>query len=187
GRRSALPSCPTRRSSDLRRRSQVLKTFRDLSRYLVRHRTAFIVMAVLILFNGFFSTLAPIIPGRVIDGLRVGSMTLPSLWLHVGALLGVALISGAAMVVTRRLVLGASWDMQLGIRLEIFVHVTRLDGGYFDRTRVGELMARLSADLYAVRMMIGIAIYQAANISVLFAFTLYRMFQLSPSLTLVTL
>lgn len=36
----------------------MLKTFRDLSRYLVRHRTAFIVMAVLILFNGFFSTLA---------------------------------------------------------------------------------------------------------------------------------
>ena len=48
-------------------------------------------------------------------------------------------------------------------------------------------MARLTADLNAVRMMIGIAIYQAANISVLFAFTLYRMFQLSPSLTLVTL
>jgi len=165
----------------------VLKTFRDLSRYLVRHRTAFIVMAVLILFNGFFSTLAPIIPGRVIDGLRVGSMTLPSLWLHVGALLGVALISGAAMVVTRRLVLGASWDMQFEIRRDIFEHFTRLDGGYFDRTRVGDLMARLTADLNAVRMMIGIAIYQAANISVLFAFTLYRMFQLSPSLTLVTL
>ena len=165
----------------------MLKTFRDLSRYLVRHRTAFIVMAVLILFNGFFSTLAPIIPGRVIDGLRVGSMTLPSLWLHVGALLGVALISGAAMVVTRRLVLGASWDMQFEIRRDIFEHFTRLDGGYFDRTRVGDLMARLTADLNAVRMMIGIAIYQAANISVLFAFTLYRMFQLSPSLTLVTL
>ncbi|NLG09601.1 MAG: ABC transporter ATP-binding protein [Deinococcales bacterium] len=144
-------------------------------------------MAVLILFNGFFSTLAPIIPGRVIDGLRVGSMTLPSLWLHVGALLGVALISGAAMVVTRRLVLGASWDMQFEIRRDIFEHFTRLDGGYFDRTRVGDLMARLTADLNAVRMMIGIAIYQAANISVLFAFTLYRMFQLSPSLTLVTL
>ncbi len=165
----------------------MLKTFRDLSKYLARHRTAFAVMAVLILVNGFFATLAPIIPGLVIDGLGTGTMTMPLLWLHVGALLGVALISGVAMVLTRRLVLSASWDMQFEIRRDIFQHFTRLDGGYFDRTRVGDLMARLTADLNAVRMMIGIAIFQAVNIAVVFGFTLYRMFQLSPSLTLITL
>lgn len=165
----------------------MLKTFRDLSVYLRRHRTAFAIGAVMIVINGFFATLAPIIPGRAIDGFRDGTMTMQTLLLLVGALLGVALIGGAAMVVTRRQLLGASWDMQFDIRHDIFEHFTKLDSAYFDRTRVGDLMARLTADLNAVRMLVGVALYQAANTTLLFGFTLYRMFQLSPRLSLLTL
>ena len=141
----------------------------------------------MILANGYFSTLVPIIPGRVIDGLSSGSMDMQGLLMQVGLLVGVAAIAGVSMVVTRRLVLGASWDMQFEIRRDIFEHFTRLDGGYFDRTRVGDLMARLTADLNAVRMMVGIGIYQIINITIVFAFTAYRMYQLSPTLTLITL
>ncbi len=140
----------------------------------------------MILANGYFSTLIPIIPGRVIDGLSTGSMDMRALLMQVGLLVGVAAIAGVAMVATRRLVLGASWDMQFEIRRDIFEHFTKLDGGYFDRTRVGDLMARLTADLNAVRMMVGIGIYQIINITIVFAFTAYRMYQLSPTLTLIT-
>jgi len=165
----------------------VLKTFRDLGKYIGKHRTAFVIATVMILLNGYFSTLIPIIPGRVIDGLGAGGMTFIDLLAQVGLLVGVAAIAGASMVITRRLVLGASWDMQFEIRRDIFEHFTKLDGGYFDRTRVGDLMARLTADLNAVRMMIGIGIYQIINITIVFAFTAYRMYQLSPTLTLITL
>ena len=64
----------------------MVKTYRDLAKYISRHRTAFIVAAGLILVNGFFATLAPIIPGRVIDGCREGTMDMPLLLLHVAAL-----------------------------------------------------------------------------------------------------
>ncbi|MFA5550352.1 MAG: ABC transporter ATP-binding protein [Trueperaceae bacterium] len=165
----------------------MLKTFRDLGKYIGKHRTAFVIATVMILLNGYFSTLIPIIPGRVIDGLGAGGMTFIDLLAQVGLLVGVAAIAGASMVITRRLVLGASWDMQFEIRRDIFEHFTKLDGGYFDRTRVGDLMARLTADLNAVRMMIGIGIYQIINITIVFAFTAYRMYQLSPTLTLITL
>ena len=165
----------------------MLKTFRDLAKYIGRHRTAFAIATVMILANGYFSTLIPIIPGRVIDGLSSGNMNLQALLMQVGLLVGVAAIAGTSMVVTRRLVLGASWDMQFEIRRDIFEHFTKLDGGYFDRTRVGDLMARLTADLNAVRMMIGIGIYQIINITIVFAFTAFRMYQLSPTLTLITL
>jgi len=165
----------------------VFKTFRDLAKYLGKHRTAFAIATVMILANGYFSTLVPIIPGRVIDGLSRGTMTMQTLLLQAALLVGVAAIAGVAMVITRRLVLGASWDIQFEVRRDIFVHFTKLDGGYFDRTRVGDLMARLTADLNAVRMMVGIGIYQVINITIVFAFTAYRMFQLSPKLTLITL
>jgi len=165
----------------------VLNTFRDLSTYLRRHRTAFAIGVVLIVVNAFFSTLAPIIPGRAIDGFRDGSMTQTSLLLHVGALFLVAGIGALAMVLVRRLILGASWEIQFDIRRDIFQHFTRMDAAYFDRTRVGDLMARLTADLNAVRMLVGVAIFQGMNTTLLLGFTLFRMFSLSPSLSLLTL
>lgn len=165
----------------------MLNTFRDLSKYVGKHRRAFAIGSVLILANGYFATLIPIIPGRVIDGLSAGTMDMRGLLLQVALLLGVAAVAGVAMVMVRRLVLGASWDMQFEIRRDIFHHFTSLDGGYFDRTRVGDLMARLTADLNAVRMLVGVGIYQVINISVVFGFTAYRMVQLSPTLTLITL
>ncbi|MFO7544704.1 MAG: ABC transporter ATP-binding protein [Trueperaceae bacterium] len=165
----------------------MLSTFRDLSTYLRRHRTAFAIGVVLIVVNAFFTTLAPIIPGRAIDAFRDGSMTPTSLWLHVGALFLVAGIGAVAMIMVRRLILGASWEIQFDIRRDIFQHFTRMDAAYFDRTRVGDLMARLTADLNAVRMLVGVAIFQGMNTTLLLGFTLYRMFTLSPSLSLLTL
>lgn len=165
----------------------MLSTFRDLATFLRRHRLTFVVGIVLIVVNAFFSTLAPIIPGRAIDGFRSGTMTPRSLLLHVGALLLVAGIGAFAMVLVRRLILGASWEVQFDIRRAIFRHFTHLDAAYFDRTRVGDLMARLTADLNAVRMLVGVAVFQGMNTTLLLAFTLYRMFALSPSLSLLTL
>jgi ATP-binding cassette subfamily B protein len=165
----------------------VLKTFRDLMPYLRQHRWKLALGMLLIVINGFFSTLTPIIPGRAIDEFRNQTMTNGKLWLYVAALVGVMAVAGFAMVFVRRVFLYASWEVQFDIRHAIFKHFTRLDGGYFDRTRVGDLMARLTADLGAVRMLAGVATFQGLNTIFLFGFTFYRMFSLSPQLSLITL
>jgi len=155
--------------------------------YLRPHRWKLVAGLFLIVVNGFFSTLAPIIPGRAIDELRNQTMSMSRLWLYVGAIVGVMVVAAGAMVLVRRLFLYASWEVQFDIRHDIFKHFTRLDGGYFDRTRVGDLMARLTADLNAVRMLAGVAVFQGLNTLFLFGFTFYRMFALSPQLSLITL
>lgn len=165
----------------------MLKTLRDLLPYVRRHRLKLVLGMGLIVTNGFFSTLTPIIPGRAIDEFRNRSMTMDRLWLYALALLGVAVAAGLAMVFVRRIFMYTSWEVQFDVRHDIFKHFTRLDGGYFDRTRVGDLMARLTADLGAVRMLAGVAVFQGLNTLFLFAFTFYRMFNLSVQLSLITL
>ena len=54
----------------------MFKTFRDLAKYVGRHRRAFAIGSVLILANGYLSTLIPLIPGRVIDGMSTGGSAL---------------------------------------------------------------------------------------------------------------
>ncbi len=165
----------------------MLKTFRDLMPYLRPHGKTLLLGMTLIVVNGFFATLAPIIPGRAIDEFRNQSMTMGKLGLYAGAIVGVMAIASFAMVFVRRTFLYTSWEVQFDIRHAIFKHFTKLDGGYFDRTRVGDLMARLTADLGAVRMLAGVAVFQGFNTLLLFIFTFVRMFSLSPQLSLITL
>lgn len=165
----------------------MLQTIRDLTPYLRPHRLKLVLGLLFIVVNGFFATLTPIIPGRAIDEFRNQTMTMSRLWFYVGAIVGVMAVAAVSMVFVRRLFLHASWEVQFDIRHDIFKHFTKLDGGYFDRTRVGDLMARLTADLNAVRMLAGVAVFQGLNTLLLFGFTFYRMFSLSPQLSLITL
>ncbi len=162
-------------------------TFRDLAPYLRRHRVALIIGVGLVVANAFLSTFAPLIPGRVIDALGTGNVTMPFLLREIGLLLLVTFLAAGSMTMVRRLILGASWEAQFDIRHDIFKHFTRLDGHYYDNTRVGDLMARLTADLNAVRMLIGVGLMQGLNTTLLLGFTLYRMFSLSGTLSLLTL
>lgn len=165
----------------------MFRMIRDLARYVRAHAWAFGIGTAMLVVNGYFATLIPVIPGRVIDAFRDGTMTMPRMWLFVGMILGAAAVSAISMIIVRRTMLASSWEIQFDIRRDLFVRFTHLDGAYFDDNRVGDLMARLTADLNAVRMVVGVAIYQGLNTSLVMAFTLYRMTSLSPSLTLLTL
>jgi len=166
---------------------RVLQTFRDLYGYLRRYPRAYAVAIVLLIGFAFLSTLGPIIVGQAIDAFLNDRMTMATVWGYIGALLAIGIASATAMIVVRRSLLNASWEIQFDIRRDLFTHFTRLDPSYYDDHRVGDLMARLTADLNAVRMLIGVAVMMGVNTSLVLGFTLYRMFQLDVGLSLLTL
>ncbi|MDF1522003.1 MAG: ABC transporter ATP-binding protein [Trueperaceae bacterium] len=163
------------------------QTLRDLSRYVRRYPRPYALGLSLLVVFAFFTTLAPIVIGRAIDAFLGGTMTMTSVWGYIGALLGIGVGGATAMIVTRRTLLNASWEIQFDIRRDLFDHFTRLDPSYYDDHRVGDLMARLTADLNAVRMLIGVAVFMGTNTSLVLAFTLARMFALDVGLSLLTL
>jgi ATP-binding cassette subfamily B protein len=114
-------------------------------------------------------------------------MTMTTIWRYILGILAAGSASAISMVIVRRQVLNASWEIQFDIRRTIFEHFTRLDADFYDNHRVGDLIARLTADLNAVRMFIGVGIYQGINVTLMLGFTLIRMFQLNVNLTLLTL
>jgi ATP-binding cassette subfamily B multidrug efflux pump len=165
----------------------VRQTFRDLFKYIRRYPGRYSVGMVSLVVSGFFATLVPLIVGNAVDAFTRDAMTMQSIWGYVGALLAATIISGLAMILVRRTLLNASWEIQFDIRRDLFEHFTRQDSSFFDTHRVGDLMARLTADLNAVRMFVGVAVFQGINTVFLLGFTLWRMFDLSLQLTLFTL
>lgn len=164
-------------------RQTIVDTFQYIRRYPRRYLTGL----VLIVVSAFFATLPPIIIGNAIDAFRDGTMTMTSIWPYIGGIIGVALGASLAMIYVRRTILNASWEIQFDIRHDLFEHFTKLDAGFYDNHRVGDMMARLTADLNAVRMMIGVAVFQGFNTLMLIGFTFYRMASLNVALTLLTL
>ena len=165
------------------------RTIVDLYRYAKRYPVPYLTGLSLLIAFAFLNTYAPVLVGRVIDVLQAGGgeAAYREALQTVAVLVAVMLAGAGAMVIVRRTILNASWEIQFDIRHDLFRHFTALDAGYYDDHRVGDLMARLTADLNAVRMMAGVAVFMGTNTALLLSFTLARMATLSVSLTLLTL
>lgn len=163
------------------------QTVKDLWHYIRQYPKPFLIGILALVVSSYFTTLTPIIIGNALDALRNGIMTFEDVWRYIGALLGVTAIAALSMIIVRRNILNASWEIQFDIRRDLFLHFTRLDAEYYDNNRVGDLMARLTADLNAVRMMVGVGIFMGTNTTLILLVTLWRMFNLNVNLSLLTL
>src|SRR5262249_51806879 len=70
------------------------------------------------------------------------------------------------------------------LRNDLFAHLESLPYSYFQKNRTGDIMARATNDLNAVRMLLGPAIMYTANTLVFTAAALIFMMKISPRLTL---
>ena len=163
------------------------ETVRDLFQYIRRYKGPYLIGLTCLVFQGFFVTLNPVIIGNAVDAFEADALSRSRVWLYVLGLLGAASVAALSTIIVRRTLLNASWEIQFDIRRDMFGHFTDLDAAFFDNNRVGDLMARLTADLNAVRMLAGVAVFQGTSVSLMLLFTLYRMFRLNLNLTLLTL
>src|SRR5207248_249830 len=84
---------------------------------------------------------------------------------------------------TRWIVIGVSREIEFDLRNDLFKHLEKLSYSYYQRTRTGDIMARATNDLNAVRMLLGPAIMYSANTIVFTAGALAFMLSISPKLT----
>ena len=95
-----------------------------------------------------------------------------------------AAIKGIFQFLTRWIVIGISREIEFDLRNDLFRHLESLSYSYYQRTRTGDIMARATNDLNAVRMLLGPAIMYSANTIVFTAGALAFMLSISPKLTL---
>src|SRR6202034_1096167 len=91
---------------------------------------------------------------------------------------------GIFLFLTRWIVIGISRDIEFDLRNDLFAHLETLSYSYYQRMRTGDIMARMTNDLNAVRMLMGPAIMYSANTIVFTAAALWFMVHNSPRLTL---
>lgn len=138
-------------------------------------------LAFVVLSSGITSVI-PWLLERAIDGMR-GGAPVRSIVLLALAIVGTALVGGALRYGMRELLNGLSRWIEYDLRNDLFVHLESLDATYFTRTRTGDIMARMTNDLSAVRMAAGPAIMYFTNTIFGGVFAVAFMLRISPSLT----
>ena len=159
---------------------------RRLLGYLFRYRRAFVLGFLCVVATTTISLTSPWILKYAIDDLSAG-VTLAKVRLYAAGLLALAAAGGIFRFLMRRIIIGASRDIEYDLRNDFFAHLQRLDLSYFQRHRTGDLMSRATNDLSAVRMMIGPAVMYTATTVLTFAVALVLMLSLNRRLALLAL
>src|SRR6185503_2035513 len=162
----------------------MLEQLRPLFPYLKKYRGSYLLGTICVFFNNGVWILFPLVIGRAINDLTRHTITGHRLMIHALSLLAVAATKGIFQFLTRWIVIGVSREIEFDLRNDLFLHLERLSYAFYQRTRTGDIMARATNDLNAVRMLLGPAIMYSANTIVFTAGALAFMFSISPRLTL---
>ncbi|MFC1538293.1 ABC transporter ATP-binding protein [Candidatus Latescibacterota bacterium] len=136
-----------------------------------------------ILLTNSLHVLLPSFVGQGVDLLH-DNFSLRALYRICLLIIIIEFIKGVSRFFMRYIIIGASWKIENDIRKRVFEHLLKLPAKYYDRTRTGDIIARISNDLLAVRMMVGPAILYSLNASVLVPLALFFMFSKDAELSL---
>ena len=161
----------------------MLDRLRPLFPYLKRYWRSFAWGGIALVIYNVSKALVPVIVGGAIDDLRLHLST--AIIARSGLkLLGIAAVSGTFLYITRQVIIGASREIEFDLRNDLFAHLETQPPSFFQQHRTGDIMARSTNDLNAVRQLLGPAIMYSANTLVFTAAALPYMIRLSPRLTM---
>jgi len=156
-----------------------------LKQYVLRYRgwaaLGFISVAAAIGLGLY----VPFILQETIDGLGEGVLGSRELLRIMGIFLVASLLASLCSIFMRRILLGVAQRVEADIRSAVFAHLTRMDYGFFQRERTGDIMTKMSSDLYSVKEMVGQGLLQGSRIVLGFPLAFGIMFTLNAGLALV--
>jgi ATP-binding cassette subfamily B multidrug efflux pump len=163
-----------------------MKDLRRLIPFFGPYRWQVLAGLVLVVVSTAITSVIPWLLRQGIDAMLKGAPA-RVVWMVAAAIVGTALVAGVMRYEMRSLMNGVSRWIEYDLRNDLFAHLETLDASYFARTRTGDLMARLTNDLGAVRMAAGPAIMYLVNTIASGIFALVFMLHIDPVLTALAL
>src|SRR6266498_801016 len=159
-----------------------MNELRPLLPYLRPYRREYLLGMALVVISNFFTTLSPKFIERGIDALRSGG-GFPAVQSAIGLLLVVALVGGVARYGMRELLNRGSRRVETDLRDHLYRHLQRMSAECYDRYPTGDVMARTTNDLLAVRMVAGPALMYLVDTTIRALLIAPAMVTISPRLT----
>ena len=158
-----------------------------LFHYFKKYRGSLAAGTLCVLIAVALGVVMPNAVGRAIDDLSKHGVTRGKILYWVAIILGTQLISGLFLFLQRRTLINMSRYIEYDFRQDFYAHLQKLPLQYFQGQRTGDLMARATNDLGAVRMLAGPAIMYSEQTLFRLLIIVPLMFTISVKLTLLLL
>ncbi len=159
---------------------------RPLFPYLARYRAALVAGFLFILFSNLFGLAGPRVLGWTFDAIKQVS-DVRGLIPWVALFLGLKTVAAVFLYLQRMRLIVTSRRIEFDLRNDLFRHLLRLPFAFYNRQSTGDIMARSTNDMDAVRAILGPGIMNAANTVAAAGIAIPIMFWISPRLTLYSL
>lgn len=161
-----------------------MNDLRKFTRYFRPYKKSLVVGILSILASTIIGLLIPLIVGHAVDDLLTG-VTWGKLTRYSLTILGVSIVSGAFLFLQRRILIGMSRHVEYDLRRDFYAHLVDQPLSFFQEHRTGDLMARATNDLAAVRQLAGPMIMYTLQTIFVVIIVLPLMLHISVRLTLL--
>lgn len=158
---------------------------RSFARYFRPYRKSLVAGSSFIFASVIIGLLIPLIVGRAVDELRQTGVTWKALTYYALTILGVSALSGVFLFLQRRILIGMSRHIEYDLRQNFYTHLQQQPLSFFQTNRIGDLMARATNDLAAVRQLAGPMIMYTLQTVFVVVLILPLMLRISFRLTLL--
>ena len=159
---------------------------RKFSRYFLPYKLSLTIGIACILASVVFNLYIPLIVGQAVDA-NWKQISWSLLTLSAAKVLGASLLSGTFLFLQRRILIGMSRKVEYDVRQEFYAHLVDQPQSFFQEHRIGDLMARATNDLAAVRQLAGPMIMYTLQTVFVVVIVMPLMFMINWHLTLLLL
>ena len=167
--------------------SETFKNFLPLKKYFIQNRWPLAIGIISLLLVDFLQLLIPLVIKRAIDLLTTKAATTHVLFTLGITIFGLALFMALFRYIWRHLIFGHSRKVEEGLRNRLYEHLQGLSLSFYQRSKTGDLMARATNDINAIRMAAGMGLVALTDGIVLGIAAIGFMTSISIKLTLISL
>ena len=165
-----------------------MKVFLQLGWFFKQRKKQYLFGVVMLMFVAFLQLFPPKIIGFIVDEIRLGTLTSSTLTKWLLVLAGSALGMYVLRYYWRIMIFGSAVLLARQMRGRLFNHFTRMSPSFYQKRRVGDLMAHATNDLSAVQQTAGAGVLTLVDSLTTGGFVIAAMaFTINWKLTLIAL
>lgn len=164
-----------------------MKNLKRLVPYVKRHKWRITGGFVCLALANYYTLRVARVVGEASDAIKAGGHTSHDFMIYAGEIIGFTLIMGVFRYFMRDWIIGASRDIEMSFRNDLFSKLQSLSPTFFDRQRTGDLMAKATNDVEQVRSFLGPGFLQFFNSVLIFPLAMWRMWTIDPRLAIITM
>lgn len=140
-----------------------MKVLMDLSWFFKERKWQYIIGITSLILVAVLQLAPPKIIGMIVDAVALNELTRPMLLQWMLILVGAGVFMYLGRFVWRMMIYGSATLLARRLREQLFLQFTRMSPSFYQRRRVGDLMAHATNDINAVQQTAGMGILTLAD------------------------